>query len=83
MKPADFISLLPKAIAEYIRIRQEDEQYTDLERDLSFLIPNAFDITFRLEGYKRKKVNESWILFAGDSVPQPGEIPVVSVENDK
>jgi len=74
-----FMSQLADAIAKYMAICDEDETYCDQERDLQWLLPNAFEIMLKLKGYKNEGVSEQRLLFAGDAMPAATEKPVVSV----
>lgn len=74
-----FMGQLAEAVAKYMALRAEDDTYSDQERDLAWLLPNAFEIMLKLKGYKNEGVSEQRLLFAGDTMPAATEEPVVSV----
>ena len=73
-----FMRDLAEAIEKYVAFRADDESYSDLERDLAFIIPNAFEIVLKLKGYKTDKVNEQRMLCAG-TLPAPEEKACVTI----
>ena len=74
-----FISQLSEAIAMYMECRHKDETYSDQERDLCWMLPNAFEIMLKLKGYKNEGVSEQRLLFKGDFIPATTAEPVVVV----
>jgi hypothetical protein len=74
-----FMEQLSEAVAKYMDKVSKDDAYSDQERDLAFLLPNAFEIMLKLKGYKNEGISEQRLLFAGDTMPATTEIPIVSV----
>lgn len=74
-----FESQFADALVSYIHLRDEDETYSDHERDCNWLIRNGFEILLKLRGYKSERISEQRMLFAGDRFPSPTEEPDVEV----
>jgi len=75
----DFLTQLADAIAKYMEIINQDESYCDHARDLSFLLPNAYDVLEKIQGNENPHVKEQHLFFAGDSWPKPSEVPDAEV----
>ena len=75
-----FVRELSSAIVKYIDKRNEDEKYSDQERDMFWLLPNAFEIMLKLKGYKNEGLSEQRVLYKGDSWPGSDETPVIEIK---
>ena len=76
----NFVDELSSAVVEYINKRNEEEGYSDQERDMDFLLSNAFEIMLKLKGYKNEGLSEQRVLYKGDSWPGSDETPVVEIK---